>query len=142
MLGAIFLGACCGVVVNPVSSGHITSLDSPQNGHVTPCGTSFILLYGPETLNVFWHFVQVTIFSIHASHNRSTRVESGARFNSSGNERFGQPFRDFRSFAFRVRAFAAALEKSASWPPAITRGHQVHISKPLRRKRAIKQCRI
>ena len=58
---ACFLGM---VVNHPVSIGHITSLDSPQNGHVTPCGTSFILLCGPETLNVFWHPVQVTIFSI------------------------------------------------------------------------------
>jgi hypothetical protein len=49
--------------VNPVSMGHITSSDSPQNGHTTACGTSFILLCGPETLNVFLHFVQVTIFS-------------------------------------------------------------------------------
>jgi hypothetical protein len=53
-----------GIVVNPVSIGHISSLDSPQNGQVTPCGTSFIPLRGPETLNVFRHFVQVTIFSI------------------------------------------------------------------------------
>jgi hypothetical protein len=60
-----YLGACfSGIVVNPASIGHTTSLDSPQNGHVTPCGTSFVLLCGPETLNVFWHFVQVTIFSI------------------------------------------------------------------------------
>jgi hypothetical protein len=50
--------------VNPVSIGHITSLDSPQNGQVIPCGTSFIPLSVPETLNVLWHFVQVTIFSI------------------------------------------------------------------------------
>lgn len=47
-----------------VSIGHITSFDPPQNGHVTPCGISFNLACGPETLNVFWHFVQVTIFSI------------------------------------------------------------------------------
>jgi hypothetical protein len=47
-----------------VSIGHIISLDSLQNGQVKPCGTSFTLLYGPETLNVFWHLVQVTIFSI------------------------------------------------------------------------------
>jgi hypothetical protein len=60
-----YLGACfSGIVVNPVSIGHITSLDAPQNGQVKPCDTSFTLLYGPETLNVFWHFVQVTIFSI------------------------------------------------------------------------------
>jgi hypothetical protein len=49
--------------VKPVSIGHITSLDPPQNGHATPCGTSFTQLGGPETLNVLRHFVQVTIFS-------------------------------------------------------------------------------
>ena len=50
--------------MNPVSIGHFTSLGSPQNGHVTPCGTSFARLNGPETVNVFLHFVQVIIFSI------------------------------------------------------------------------------
>jgi hypothetical protein len=74
VFGAAFLGACfVGIVVNPVSMGHITSLDSPQNGHVTPCGTPFVVLYGPETLNVFWHFVQVTIFSIFNSYFCSVR---------------------------------------------------------------------
>jgi len=74
VFGAAFLGACfVGIVVNPVSMGHITSLDSPQNGHVTPCGTPFVVLYGPETLNVFWHFVQVTIFSIFNSYFCSLR---------------------------------------------------------------------
>jgi hypothetical protein len=53
-----------GIVVNPVSIGHFTSLGSPQNGHVTPCGVSFALLNGPETVNVFLHFVQVMIFSM------------------------------------------------------------------------------
>jgi hypothetical protein len=56
-----------GIVVNPVSIGHFTSLGSPQNGHVTPCGVSFELLNGPETVNVFLHFVQVMIFSIRTS---------------------------------------------------------------------------
>jgi hypothetical protein len=53
--------------VNPVSIGHFMSLGSPQNGHVTGWGTSFALLYGPETVNVFLHFVQVMIFSIRTS---------------------------------------------------------------------------
>jgi hypothetical protein len=56
-----------GMVVNPVSIGHFTSLSSSQNGHVTPCGASFALLYGPETVNVFLHFMQVMIFSIRTS---------------------------------------------------------------------------
>jgi hypothetical protein len=56
-----------GIVVNPVSIGHFTTLGSPQNGHVTPCGTSFALLYDPETVNVFLHFMQVMIFSIRTS---------------------------------------------------------------------------
>jgi hypothetical protein len=56
-----------GIVVNPVSIGHFTSLGSPQNGHVTRCGTSFARLNGPETVNVFLHDVQVMIFSIYAS---------------------------------------------------------------------------
>jgi hypothetical protein len=49
--------------VNPVSIGHFTSLVATQNGHVILCGTSFALLYGPETVNVFLHFMQVMIFS-------------------------------------------------------------------------------
>jgi hypothetical protein len=53
-----------GTVVSPVSIGHFTSLGSPQNGHATPWGISFALLYGPETVNVFLHLVQVMIFSI------------------------------------------------------------------------------
>ena len=53
-----------GIVVNPASIGHFTSLGSPQNGHVTPCGVSFALLNAPETVNVFLHFVQVMIFSM------------------------------------------------------------------------------
>jgi hypothetical protein len=52
-----------GIVVNPVSIGHFTSLVATQNGHVTLCGTSFALLYGPETVNVFLHCMQVMIFS-------------------------------------------------------------------------------
>ena len=76
-----------GIVVNPVPIGHFTSLASLQNGHVTPCGASFALLNGPETVNVFLHDVQVMIFSIYAS----------------------QPV-----VAFPVPAFSAALE--ASWP--------------------------
>jgi hypothetical protein len=46
-----------------VSIGHFTSLVATQNRHVTLCGTSFALLYGPETVNVFLHFMQVIIFS-------------------------------------------------------------------------------
>ena len=56
-----------GIVVNPVSIGHFTSLASPQNGHLAPCGVSLALLNGPETVNVFLHFVQVMIFSIRTS---------------------------------------------------------------------------
>jgi len=56
-----------GIVVNPASIGHFTSLASLQNGQVTPCGVPFALLNGPETVNVFLHFVQVMIFSICAS---------------------------------------------------------------------------
>ena len=52
-----------GIVVNPVSAGHLTSLLPPQNGHVTPCGISFARLYGPDTVKVFRHLVQVMIFS-------------------------------------------------------------------------------
>jgi hypothetical protein len=50
--------------------GHFTSLGSPQNGHVTPCGTSFALLYAPDTVKVFLQDldVQVMIFS-YAPHN-------------------------------------------------------------------------
>jgi len=55
------------MVVNPVSIGHFSSFSSPQNGHVTPCDASFALLYGPETVNVFLHFMQVMIFSIRTS---------------------------------------------------------------------------
>jgi hypothetical protein len=57
-----------GIVVNAVSIGHFTSFGSPQNGHVTPCGVSFALLNGPETVKVFLHFVQVMIFSMGAHH--------------------------------------------------------------------------
>jgi hypothetical protein len=68
-----------GIVVKPVSIGHITSLCSPQNGQVTPCATCFITLYGPETLNVFLHVVQVMIFSITASlhSSPSRRIADG-----------------------------------------------------------------
>jgi hypothetical protein len=63
-----------GIVVNPVSIGHLMSLGSPQNGHVTPCGVPFALLNGPETVNVFLHFVQVMIFSICASARRTREL--------------------------------------------------------------------
>ena len=45
-------------------TGHITSLECSQKGHVIPCGTFCVALYGPESLKVFLHFLQVTIFSI------------------------------------------------------------------------------
>src|ERR1700739_1128592 len=69
-----------GMVVNPVSIGHFTSLSSPQNGHVTPCATSFALLYGPDTVKVFLHFVQVMIFSIRPSLRGCRRSVLGALF--------------------------------------------------------------
>jgi len=56
-----------GIVVNPLSLGHLTSLAPPQNGHVKRCGTSSARLNGPETVNVFLHFMQVRIFSIRSS---------------------------------------------------------------------------
>jgi hypothetical protein len=65
-----------GIVVSLVSIGHFTSLRSSQKGHVTACGTSRALLYGPETVNVFLHLVQVMIFSIAAS-NSASRDRSG-----------------------------------------------------------------
>jgi len=65
-----------GIVVSLVSIGHVTSLRSSQKGHVTACGTSRALLYGPETVNVFLHLVQVMIFSI-AARNSASRERSG-----------------------------------------------------------------
>ena len=51
----------------PSGLATLPRLTSPQNGHVTPRGTSFAVLCGPDTVKVFLHFAQVVIFSIPTS---------------------------------------------------------------------------
>jgi hypothetical protein len=106
--------------VNPVSIGHITSLDAPQNGHLPPCGTSFTLLCGPEILNVFRHFVQVTIFSIL---NSLLLLSSTGLSRPSGQWRSRGPaqFQAFAARAFEISVFrnqymAALLADEPGWP--------------------------
>ena len=50
--------------------GQLTSLDSLQKGQPNPRAICSALLYGPVTVKVRLHFVQVTIFSISASDPR------------------------------------------------------------------------